>query len=110
MWLSTNCALLNNEEFLSKDNQINLQQVSQILMLLSEENSPHPPPHPLLLIDLRRKHRNWENIITISHDNFILQHYRVEFVDKLVQVIGRLHHRSQQSHKSHIVALEIQSI
>ena len=33
-------------------------------------------------------------------------HYRVEFVDELVQVVGRLHDRAKQGHESHVVALE----
>ena len=32
--------------------------------------------------------------------------YRVEFVDELVQVVGRLHDRAKQGHESHVVALE----
>jgi len=61
-------ASLYNEEFLQIC-QNNQQKVSQILMIvmLSEENAPHPPTHPLLLIN------------------------RVEFVDKLIEVVGRLH-------------------
>ena len=46
--------------------------------------------------------------IRMSYQNCCCKHYRVEFVDKLVQVIGRLHDWPQQSHKSHIVALQIQ--
>ena len=36
-------------------------------------------------------------------------HYRVEFVDELVQVVGRLHDRAKQGHESHVVALEVDS-
>ena len=47
----------------------------------SEKYSPHSSSHPLLLV------------------------YRVELVNKLVEVVGGLHDRTKQGHQRHIVAL-----
>ena len=47
-----------------------------------EEYPSHSPPHALLVV------------------------HRVEDVDELVQVVGRLHDRAKQGHESHVVALE----
>ena len=72
----------NSQQGFSSDNHLKQILTYAEQGFSSEKYSPHSSSHPLLLV------------------------YRVELVNKLVEVVGRLHDRAKQGHESHVVALE----